>query len=115
MCIFVYMDDRPFFGSDNNTLTLIVKQLKELGLNIKDQGHPADYAGVNIKKTCDGSYEFNQRALIDAIIDDVNIGNSYTKPVPPKVSLQLQAFRNCQNLMGTSTTARPWASLTTWA
>ncbi|KAL7475579.1 hypothetical protein ACHAW6_001489 [Cyclotella cf. meneghiniana] len=30
--------------------------------------------------------------LINVTIDDVDIGNSYTKPVPPKVSLQLHAF-----------------------
>jgi hypothetical protein len=40
---------------------------QDLGLNKEDQGHPADYVGVNIKKLQDGSYEFTQRALIDAM------------------------------------------------
>ncbi|KAL7478001.1 hypothetical protein ACHAW6_005008 [Cyclotella cf. meneghiniana] len=48
--------------------------------------------GVNIKRHCDGTYKFTQRALINSIIDDVDIDNSYTKPVPAKVSLQLPAF-----------------------
>ncbi|KAL7474252.1 hypothetical protein ACHAW6_000234, partial [Cyclotella cf. meneghiniana] len=88
----VDVDDSLFFGSHDDTLTLIIKQLKDAGLDVEDQGHPADYVGVNIKKSRDGTYEFTQCALINAIIDDINIGNSYTKPVPAKVSLQLHAF-----------------------
>ena len=56
---------------------------------VSNDGHPID-----------GTYEFTQRALIDAIIDDVNIGNSYTKPVPAKVSLQLHAFRDSPKFEG---------------
>eukprot|EP00804_Cyclotella_cryptica_P009014 CCRYP_003117-RA/>CCRYP_003117-RA protein AED:0.26 eAED:0.33 QI:0/0/0/1/0/0/3/0/307 len=96
----VYVDDGLFFGSDDDTLSLIIKRLRDSGLNIEDQGHPADYVGVNIKRTRDGNYEFTQRALIDAIIDDVNIGDSYTKPVPAKVTLQLHAFRDSPKFQG---------------
>eukprot|EP00804_Cyclotella_cryptica_P016936 CCRYP_001886-RA/>CCRYP_001886-RA protein AED:0.34 eAED:0.34 QI:0/0/0/1/1/1/2/0/128 len=80
----MYVDEGLFFGSDDDMLSLIIKRLCDSGLNIEDQGHQADYVGVNIKKTCPGNYKFTQRALIDAIIDDVNIGDSYTKPVPPR-------------------------------
>jgi hypothetical protein len=38
----------------------VIKEIQNLGLNIEDQGHPADYVGVNIKKLKDGSYEFTQ-------------------------------------------------------
>ena len=96
----VYVDDGLFFGSDDDVLTQVISKLKEAGLNIEDQGHPADYVGVNIKKAQDGTYELTQRALIDAIIDDVNIGNAYTKPVPAKVSLQLHAFRDSPKFDG---------------
>jgi hypothetical protein len=27
-----------------------IKDIQDIGLNIEDQGHPADYIGVNIKK-----------------------------------------------------------------
>jgi len=54
----VYVDDGLFFGSDDDTLTMIIKRLRDSGLNIQDQGHPADYVGVNIRKARDGSYEF---------------------------------------------------------
>jgi hypothetical protein len=58
-----------------------------LRLNIEDQGHPADYVGVNIKKLRDGSYEFIQPALIDSIIEDAELKDKKVKPVPAKVSL----------------------------
>jgi hypothetical protein len=92
----VYVDDGIFLGNDDVQLLQAIKEIQGLGLNIKDQGHPADYVGVRIKKHRDGFYEFTQRALIDSIIEDVCISNSKTKPVPAKVSLQLHAFKNEQ-------------------
>ena len=65
-----------------------------MGLNIEDQGHPADYVGVNINKLRDGSYEFTQRALIDSIISDVGLNDAKVKPAPAKVSLRLHAFKD---------------------
>jgi hypothetical protein len=71
-----------------------IKEIQDLGLHIEDQSHPADYVGVSIKKLHNGSYEFTQHALIDAIIYDVGIKDSRTKPVPAKVSLRLYAFKD---------------------
>ncbi len=72
----------------------VIKEIQNLGLNIEDQGHPADYLGVNNKKLKDGSYEFTQQALIDSIINDVGHKDAKVKPVPAKVSLQLHAFKD---------------------
>jgi hypothetical protein len=83
----VYVDDGIFMGNDDAQLLQAIKANQGLGLNIEDQGHPADYVGVSIKKHRDGFYEFTQRALIDSIIEDEGISNSKTKPVPAKVSL----------------------------
>ncbi|KAL7484301.1 hypothetical protein ACHAW6_009952, partial [Cyclotella cf. meneghiniana] len=52
--------------------------------------------GVNLKRTCDGTYKFTQCTLIHAIIDDINIGNSYIKQVQAKLSFQLYAFLDSQ-------------------
>ena len=90
----VYVDDGIFIGNDDTQLKDIIKEMQDLGLSIEDQGHPADYVGVNIKKLKDNSYEFTQRALIDSIISDVGLTDSKTKPVPAKVSLQLHAFQD---------------------
>jgi hypothetical protein len=83
----VYMDDGIFLGNDDAQLLQAIKDIQGLGLNIEDQGHPADYAGVSIKKHCYGFYEFTQCALIDSIIEDAGISSSKTKPFPAKVSL----------------------------
>jgi hypothetical protein len=81
----VYVDNGIFLGSDNLQLQEVIKEIQNLGLNIEDQGHPADYVGVNIKKPKDGSYELTQRALIDPIIGDVGLKDVKVKPVPAKV------------------------------
>jgi hypothetical protein len=79
------MDDGVFLGNDDAQLLQAIKEIQGLGLNIEDQGHPADYVGVSIKKHCDSFYEFTQCALIDS--EDTGISNSKTKPIPAKVSL----------------------------
>jgi hypothetical protein len=82
-----------------------IKDIQDIRLNIEDQGHPADYVSVNIKKLSDGSYEFTQRTLIDSyeftqctlidsIINDIGLKDAKVKPVPAKVSLQLNAFKD---------------------
>lgn len=90
----VYVDDGIFISGDDNSITKAIHDISESGLGIEDQGHPADYIGVAIKKHPNGHYEFNQRALIDSIIDDVNIGDAYTKPVPAKSSAILHHHKD---------------------
>eukprot|EP00804_Cyclotella_cryptica_P001426 CCRYP_003677-RC/>CCRYP_003677-RC protein AED:0.04 eAED:0.04 QI:0/-1/0/1/-1/1/1/0/367 len=83
----VFFRDGIFLGPNDQSLTNVIR-------NIEDQGHPADYVGVMITKHSNGFIEFTQRALIDAIINDINIGNAYTKPVPAKATQQLHAFKD---------------------
>jgi hypothetical protein len=90
----VYVDDGIFISGDDDSITKAIRDITESGLEIEDQGHPSDYVGVLIKKHRNGYYEFTQRALIDAIIDDVNIGGAYTKPVPAKSSTLLHAHKD---------------------
>ena len=90
----VYVDDGIFIGNDDAQLQAIIKEIQNLGLNVEDQGHPADYIGVSIKKLKEGSYKFTQRALIDSIIQDIGLTDSKTEPVPAKVPLQLHAFKD---------------------
>jgi hypothetical protein len=53
-----YIDDGIFLGKGNQQLKKVIRAIQDVGLNIEDEGHPADYVGVNIKKMRDGSYEF---------------------------------------------------------
>ena len=78
----VYVDDGIFIGDNDDQILANIAQLQSLGLKIEDQGHPANYVGVNIKRLTGGGIEFTQRALIDSIIDDVGLRDTITKPVP---------------------------------
>jgi len=69
----VYVDNGIFLGNNDLKLQDVILDIQDAGLNIEDQGHPADYVIVNIRKPKDGSYEFTQWALIDSIIDDIGI------------------------------------------
>jgi hypothetical protein len=46
----VYIDNGIFLGPSNQQLHDIINELRNLKLSIEDQGHPADYVGVSIKK-----------------------------------------------------------------
>ncbi len=54
----VYVDNGNFLGNEDTQLLQAIKKIQDLGLNIEDQGHPADYVGVSIKKQQDVFYEF---------------------------------------------------------
>jgi hypothetical protein len=90
----VYVDDGIFISADDDSITKAIRDITESGLEIEDQGHPADYVGVSIKHHHNGYYEFTQRALTDAIIEDVGLEDAYTKPVPAKSSEILHAHKD---------------------
>jgi hypothetical protein len=46
----VYVDDGIFLGNDDSKFQDAIRNIQDAGLNIEDQGHPADYVGINIKK-----------------------------------------------------------------
>ena len=87
----VYVDDGIFLGSSDEQLSGIITEMRNLELDIEDQGHPADYVGVNIKRLKDGSIGLSQRGLIDTIIQDAGLQDSKVKAVPAKVNEHLHA------------------------
>jgi hypothetical protein len=89
--LIVYVNDAIFLGSSDGQLCDIINKLRNLKLSIEDQGHPADYVGVSIKKHKDGVIELTQRAIINVIIADVALGGSKVKAVPAKASKILHA------------------------
>ncbi len=91
--IFIVYIDGIFMGKSNDQISLAIKELKGLNLNIEDQGHPVDYVSVNMKHYKDGTYQLTQRALIDAIISNAGITDAKVKTVPAKVSELLQAYK----------------------
>lgn len=92
----IYEDDEIFLGTFNDQLSHSIKELMDRGLQIEDQGHLADYVGVNSKWLLDGLYKFSQKTLIDSIIADVELSpHDFMHPVPAKCMLQLHAFLDC--------------------
>jgi len=95
----VYVDDGIFLGPNDQNLNDAICEISAAGLDIEDQGHPVDYAGVMITKHNNGCIEFTQCDLIDAIISDVNIGDVYIKLVSSKATQQLHVFKDSLDLM----------------
>ncbi len=59
--------------------------MRNLELDIEDQGHPADYIGINIKQIKDNSIKESQWALINTIIEDADLNNLKVEAVLAKV------------------------------
>jgi hypothetical protein len=55
--LIVYVNNGIFLGSSDAQLHDIINELWNLKLSIEDQGHPADYVGVNIRRLKDGINE----------------------------------------------------------
>ena len=69
MVFLLYVDDGIFVSLDGSDIDETIRELQHENLKIEDQGHPADYIGVNINKLPNNSYEFTQPALTRQIID----------------------------------------------
>ncbi len=87
----VYVINGIFLESSDKQLTNIIMELQNLKLSIKDQGHPVNYAGVNIKKLDNGIIKMSQQSLIGSVIADVALGDSKVKAVPAKERENLHA------------------------
>ena len=46
----VCVDDSIFVSLERTSIDNVIKELKNSKLKLEDQGHPADYVGVKIKK-----------------------------------------------------------------
>ena len=87
----VYVDDGIFLGPSDDKISQAIVEIQNLNLDIKDQGHPADYIGVAIKRLNDNSIELTQKALINTIIDDAALDDNRVKAVPAKVKEVMHA------------------------
>ena len=94
--LIVYVDDGMFLGKSEHQLSNIVKEFKDIGLDIQDQWHPTEYVGVNIWKHDDGSSEFTQCAIIDSIIEDIGLyyAKAETNSLPAAAQMPLHAFND---------------------
>ena len=70
--IFVaYVDDGIFLSLHPHLIDEAIRDMISVGLKIEDQGFPADYVVVNIKRSNDGSILLSQLALIQSILKEI--------------------------------------------
>jgi hypothetical protein len=77
----VYVDDGIFASPDSEAINKAIEEIKELGLDIDDQGDIEDYLGVNVERVGD-TFVLTQPQLIDQIIEDLALEGSRPKPIP---------------------------------
>ena len=94
MVIFiVYVDDGIFAAIVESDIYEAMADLANAGLDLEDQGSPADYIGVNINRINKDTFELTQPALARAIVNDVGIGpRTPAKPVPASPTKMLHPF-----------------------
>jgi hypothetical protein len=52
-----YVNDGIFLGKEDTQLKKVICKIQETELNINNQGHPADYVSINIKKMTAHTYQ----------------------------------------------------------
>ena len=81
----LYTDDSILAGPDEKEIATIVQDMKQVGLDVTEEGDIQDFLGVNIeRKDADGSVHLLQPHLIDSILKDLNLmgDNAKTKDIP---------------------------------
>jgi ribosomal protein S17E len=101
----LYTDDSILAGPDQDEIDQIIKEMKEVNLDITVEGDLQDFLGVNIERMADGSIQLTQPHLIDQILDDLRLNDdNVTEKTIPATSSRLlsrhsdsEAFDNSFN------------------
>lgn len=75
----LYTDDSILAGPSKQEVDKIIKQMREIKLDITDEGDVEDFLGVNIEKLPNGKIKLSQPHLIDQILKDLNMSNDNVK------------------------------------
>ena len=69
----LYTDDSILAGPDPKEIKKIIKLMKQVKLDITEEGTIEDFLGVNIDRKDDGSIHLTQPQLIDTVLRDLNL------------------------------------------
>ena len=75
----LYTDDSILAGPDRNEIDKLIVKMREIGLNITDEGNIEDFLGVNIDKKENGEIHLTQPHLIDQVIKDLRLEDEKVK------------------------------------
>ena len=80
----LYTDDSILAGPCSQELDKIVKQMKDVNLNITEEVTLEDFLGVNIDRQADGTIHLTQPQLIESILKDLRllVTGVHMKPTP---------------------------------
>ena len=88
----LYTDDSILAGPEKSEVDQIIREMKEIKLNITDEGNVEDFLGVNIEKLDDGTIKLSQPHLIDQILSDMKMSDDKVKvkdtPAPSSTILR---------------------------
>lgn len=70
----LYTDDSILAGE----IHPIIKEMKQVKLDIMVEGDHLDFLGANIDRLPDGSYHLSQPNLIDSILNDLQLSGDNT-------------------------------------
>ncbi len=80
----LYTDDSILAGPDQAEIDQIIKEMKQVKLDITVEGDLQDFLGVHIERMPDGTIQLTQPHLIDQILDDLRLNddNVAEKTIP---------------------------------
>ena len=95
----LYTDDSILAGPDKDEIDRIIKQMRDVKLDITDEGNVEDFLGVNIERNEDGTVTLTQPHLVDQILKDLNMMNDNVKPksTPAASSVILRKFESSED------------------
>ena len=80
----LYTDDSILAGPDPKEIKKVIKLMKQVKLDVTEEGTLEDFLGVNINRKTDGSIHLTQPQLINTVLKDLNLlgENVKTKETP---------------------------------
>ena len=99
----LYTDDSILAGPNRAEIDSIIKQMKEVKLDITEEGDVSDFLGVHITRDPDANtFELTQPRLITSILEDLGLDqpNSTVKDTPAKSSKILSRHPHSENFDG---------------
>jgi hypothetical protein len=98
----LYTDDSILAGPDEAEIDQIIKEMKQVKLDITVEGGLEDFLGINIDRKKDGSINLTQPHLIDQILKDLRLDdeNVTTKDTPASSSKILRRHTDSEPFDG---------------
>lgn len=98
----LYTDDSILAGPDEAEIDQIIKEMKQVKLDITVEGGLEDFLGINIDRRKDGTINLTQPHLIDQILKDLRLDddNVTTKDTPASSSKILRRHTDSEPFDG---------------